>query len=446
MIELVTLSIFVTLCLMGTVKSSWAIALLVLFFALEVTLQASVAQFRANLPLANFFLAGVLAISLLKSLSHQRSPFTGTFGMAFVCVLAIFVWSLVSLAWTPAVPDAPNHGSNIIRSEWPYVVIVVLAAPILIDGLSDWDSARSLILVLGSAIVLTVLVNPEFTVKYGRIGVVLDGVTRTSPLAIGEMGGTLAIVGGLYRTQVAGRASVTLGLAAFLLGMLLALYSGSRGQAVFALVSMILMFPVSRQMKNVRAFLGGAIVLLIALVGVYFAFSSIAGSGDIDRWRSDRVQDAGGIRMQNIGLLLSAFAQDPRSWVLGLGFNAFSTLGNDLGQGYSHSTFADVLCELGIPSFVALLTVCFLVFRAGRSLFDRYRDLPAQRSAVATLLALVVYQFLICNKEGHLWSSVNFFLFCLMVIRIDRRESMELPQIALDGTRSGGGGEVATVN
>ena len=428
MIGALTASIFGALILMGLTRPNWAFALLVLFFALEVSLQASVAPFRAFPPLANFFLAGTLGCGLIVALLRQDRPFAGALTPALGIIVFIYLWSILSLIWTPAVPDAHNHGSNIMRDEWPYVILVVIVTPLLMDGIENWDTARQVILYMGSLIVITVMVNPEFTIKMGRIGVVLDGVTRTSPLAIGQMGGTLAIIGALYRGRVAGRASTVLGLGGFLMGMLLALYSGSRGQAVFALVAMFCMFPVSRQLKSVATFLGSTLSLMLAIAIAFVAFSIVTGEADVDRWRVDRVQDASGIRLQNIGLLLGEFVNNPGSWLIGLGFNAFSTIGNDLGQGYSHCTFVDVLCEEGLPAFVALLFMCGMVIKAGRRLFLRFQNSPAQRSAVATLLALWLYQFFICNKEGNLWAAVNFFMLSCVIVRIDHREALGLPR------------------
>lgn len=427
MIGVLTLGIFGALGLMGLTRPAWGFSLMILFFALEVSLQASVAPFRAFPPLANFCLALVVGAGVAVAFVRNRQHFTGTLTLGLMCTFLIFMWSITSLAWSPAVADAHNHGANIIRTEWPYFLLVILAAPLLVDGLEDWNLARQIVLIFGGLTVITVLINPEFTIKLGRIGIALDGINRTSPLAIGEMGGTLAIIGALYRGRLAGRASTVLGLSGFLLGAVLALYSGSRGQAIFALLSTLCLYPVSRQLKNAASFIGSALVLVFAIGLAYIAFTAVTGESDIDRWRVDRVEDASGIRLQNIGVLLGAFVGDPRAWFVGLGFNAFSAIENDLGQGYSHCVFVDVLCELGIPMFIALLTVLGLAIRSGRRLFLRFQDDPASRSAVATLLALLLYQFFICNKEGNLWSSVNFFMLCLVLIRIDARESLELP-------------------
>ncbi len=432
MIATIAILMFMSLVLIGPFRTPWAIAMLFVFFALKLVLQSSVSPFRSFPPLANFFLAGVIGGGFALAMIRQTRPFAGSFTPALGIILLLYVWSITSLAWSPAVPDAHNHGSNIMRDEWPYVVLVVLVAPFLVDGIGDWDISRQIILFGGSLITLLVIFNPEFTIKYGRIGIALDGVNRSSPLAIGQMGGTLAIIGALYRGRIAGRGSVILGLAGFLLGCLLALYSGSRGQAIFALLALLIAFPMSRRLKSIGTFIGSSLALTLAITMPYIAFSMVTGGADVDRWRSDRVADASGIRTQNILILLRAFIPNPLAWVIGLGFNAFSGIDNDLGQGYSHCTFIDVLCEEGLIMFTGLLILCGMVIRASRNLFKKFQNLPAQRSAVATLIGLWIYQVFLCNKEGNLWASVNFFMVSLLVVRIGRREMLELPREQFD--------------
>lgn len=71
---------------------------------------------------------------------------------------------------------------------------------------------------------------------------VLDGVQRTSPLAIGEMGGTLAIISALTNSTTKKSLYVFLSIVGFILGISLALYSGSRGQTVFAIICCLILF------------------------------------------------------------------------------------------------------------------------------------------------------------------------------------------------------------
>ena len=53
MIGLITISMFAAMVLLSPFRPSWGLALLILFFALKLSLQGSINQFRAFPPLAN---------------------------------------------------------------------------------------------------------------------------------------------------------------------------------------------------------------------------------------------------------------------------------------------------------------------------------------------------------------------------------------------------------
>jgi hypothetical protein len=170
----------------------------------------------------------------------------------------------------------------------------------------------------------------------------------------------------------------------------------------------------------------GVFVLFGALcIFAYVAFNSVAGSSDISRWDSKYVDGATDIRLANIVDLLIVFATTPSAWLIGLGFNAFSSVCSGLGQAYSHCTFVDVLAELGLPAFAVLIVMLQRTYRGGKVLMIRYGNSPPERSAVATLLAMVVYQVLLANKEGNLWASVNLFMFMIVVDRLEVRSRVQ---------------------
>ena len=77
------------------------------------------------------------------------------------------------------------------------------------------------------------------------------------------------------------------------------------------------------------------------------------------------------------------------------------------------------MAELGIPAFLLLLTALWISVRSGIILFQRFRESPSHRASVAILIAMLAYQILLANKEGNLWSSVNLFLFMLLLVRIE---------------------------
>jgi hypothetical protein len=428
--QYISLVTFLFLCLMACLRPGWGFALLILFFALEVAVQASSDVFRSNPVLANLMVGGASLVALLREVATQNRPFFGYFNVTMRLVCVLYVWSIVTVVWTPALAYESHESYNLILEGWPYFLLIILAMPMLISSLKDWEHSLNILLAAGIVVVASVLVNPEFSIVGGRIGISLGGKVRTNPLAIGQMGGVLAILGALYIPKFASRRGfVLLRVGAFVMGSLLSLYSGSRGQVLFAGLVIVMFFPLSRKIRDARTFMGAFLLFGVLCVAAYFAFELVSGSSDINRWESRYVDGATDIRLANIVDLLVVFATTPSAWLIGLGFNAFSSVCGGLGQAYSHCTFADILAELGLPAFVILIAMLVRTCRAGTALMQRYGESPSERSAIATLLAMVAYQVLLANKEGHLWASVNLFMFMIVVDRLEVR-SREFGEVA----------------
>jgi hypothetical protein len=97
------------------------------------------------------------------------------------------------------------------------------------------------------------------------MGFVLEGNVRSNPLAIGELGGTLIIVATLLRE---GPVQWLVNLArvfAFLIGSLLALQSGSRGQLLFSVFIALVFIPISKRIQNIFGFIGALITAVIVV-------------------------------------------------------------------------------------------------------------------------------------------------------------------------------------
>jgi hypothetical protein len=137
-------------------------------------------------------------------------------------------------------------------------------------------------------------------------------------------------------------------------------------------------------------------------------------------------------RLQNVFDLMAAQFKAPLSWVVGLGYNAFTAISDGTGDGYSHNLSADILTELGMPMFALYVWMLVSVSRDGIWLFRRYQDRPAERSSVALLLALASYQFLLMHKQGYLWGAGAYFMFVIAIARIRRREEALVADPALE--------------
>lgn len=398
---------------------SWAIVLLVVMFVLEQVLQSSLPVFIAIPSLANYLVAAAVGISVLRALLAEERPFLAYATRVWLLSMLIFAWGALSLLWTPSTVMA----TDMTREGLPYLVLFMVAAPLLVDGRADLERIFPSLMLFGTVVALAVIVNPEFNFRSGRIGLMLTEKVRSNPLAIGELGGVLMIVSALFVVPPGRPGWSVVRFAAFVVGITLALYSGSRGQALFAGVVAVVFYPLSRPVRSIRAFVGTTLGLVL-LVGLLLVVSSFVLDTELSsRWDTSVLASGTEVRRLNVLDLIVAFARSPGYWLVGLGWNAFSSVTDASSEPYSHSITVDILCELGIPMFIVFVVLLIDVYRGSRALLAGSADSPASRSAAATLVALVAYMFLIANKQGHLWGVCPMFAYFCIMSRIERRDA-----------------------
>ena len=71
----VVLALLAVLCVGATLRSSWALALIILMFTLEQSLQGSVAIFRTQPTLANYVVAIFVGLSAVRAVFALERPF-----------------------------------------------------------------------------------------------------------------------------------------------------------------------------------------------------------------------------------------------------------------------------------------------------------------------------------------------------------------------------------
>ena len=418
MMQLVAIFLFATLCIVGLASAPAALPLVIMMYPLEQLLQAAGGVFLSIPALANITVAAVAGFAVLRMIASQERPFLGYFNRALGVTLAIFAWSAASLLWTPS----PEMGGQLISGGLPYFILFVLTAPLLALDVASLARIGRVLLLFGGAITAALVVNPEFRSWSGRQVFMLAGSVMSNPLTTGELGGTIVITAVLLRGDGLSPFMGLVRLASFPLGLALALQSGSRGQLISAIIVCFLFYPVAKRVTTVLGFVGAFGATVIG----YMAFSILApiiltGYG-ATRWSTGNLEGSVASRFQNVTDLLLAQFKAPLSWIVGLGYNAFSSVSDGAADGYSHNLSADILTELGIPMFALYVWMLVSVFRDGLWLFRRYQYRPADRSSVALLLALAAYQFLLMHKQGYLWGAGAYFMFAIIIARVRRRE------------------------
>ena len=147
----------------------------------------------------------------------------------------------------------------------------------------------------------------------------------------------------------------------------------------------------------------------------------VLGDVGLRRWDADVIAGGTEIRIANIMDLLEGFVTNPAAWLVGLGFNAFTSISTAGSEPYSHVMFIDIFAELGIPLFILFAISMYTTARNSIWLFRRFRDEPTQRATLAVLFSFFAYQILLMNKQGYLWAAGSFFFIVLILSRLKFR-------------------------
>jgi ABC-type multidrug transport system fused ATPase/permease subunit len=305
--------------------------------------------------------------------------------------------------------------------------------------------------VFGCLTAIFILVSPEFNLKGGRLGMDFSAKIRSSPLAIGELGGFLLLVAPLLVLPRRKLWIDAIRVLVLMTGVILSIYSGSRGQFFFAVILALLFFPVSRPVKNIAQFFLLSIGSVILLGAILLVVSFLVGNVDVaQRWLNASENDrAVGIRAANMMDMLEGFFTTPTGWLTGLGLSAFTSLTGST-EPYSHSMFVDCLVEMGLVAFGILIVMLIYSARKCLELIQFSTGHPEDRSAAVVLVALCAYQLLLMNKQGEVWASQNtvvYFLLLAKVVSPPMRDSYEreLPEPVADATaHDAEGGALAT--
>lgn len=418
MVAILTIAYFMLLACGALLSSTWAATLVALMFALEQGLQASSGFFISNVQFVNVFVGLVTVVAITTIMLRRPDELRNTVLFPLVGTLALYLWSAISMAWSPST----LHGPQFVRGGIPYILLFVVLAPMLVPNVERLGSMMRMTLYLGTALVLLLVANPNLTFYSGRLGLQIEGSVRSNPLAIGELGGCLILLATLLREGPRQWVMNAARATAFLIGGLLALQSGSRGQLIFAVGLALVLLPLSKRIQNIFQFIATLVIVMLVVPLLLWIAQTFLYADVLGRWDTQQLSGGFAVRVLNDLDLLSVWASTPVAWITGLGFNAFAAVTTaGAKEHYPHNIFVEVLAEEGLPMFVLMLLVFFRTFRDGLWLFRRYAEQPVERASISALIALALYFFLIANKQNNLWGQGPLFLYCCMIARIRAR-------------------------
>jgi hypothetical protein len=382
---------------------AFALVLVLVFYPLKQVMATYITFFAHRSYAFNilaFIGVGIAAVSVIVS---RPRPLLGFRNGAFVSMWILYLFALFSILYSPGVETA----TELARGGYPYWIAQMLLLPLVISDIRDAERIWAPFLLIGSAVVLLVLVNPYARYYGGRL--VLDigplvGLHQYfgNPLATAQLGGHLAIVGALMLPRRAGWLFSLVRLAVVFLGLGIAAAAGSRGQMILAAAVMVACYPLARRVRSPRHFFASAVgfatILAVAYIAVRFFLAQ-----DIEqsrRWDIGIQIEVLSRRAATAWQLIDTWASNPLAWPFGLGAGAFAHLTTAADTPYAHNFYIEALGEQGLIGLTLALLITYYFYRDSRDLWRTHREEPQARAGASVLIALALYNFLLGMKQG----------------------------------------------
>jgi hypothetical protein len=418
-------------------RPQWVVLLIIMMFPMEQLVQAYIPAFGANRAMFNYIVAALGAVGVVSRFA-KREPITlGYFNIATICIAFIYVLWFVGVYWTPATLVAKEQ----VVASYPYIILMLVFLPLLLVDVFEFRRVLMGLMIGGTVLAVLIMLHPNSTFYSGRLSLDLGmnaGPARVSnPLALGELGGMIAIIAVLFQSQRGGTWYTVIRVTAFIAGMGLAIGSGSRGQVLGACVAAVMFFPVARRMANPKQFLVSLIVFAVVVAGLLLVFKLFIGQQNQQRWDPFAMVRDTTMRLNMVEELLGAYFAHPSQWLFGLGTNAYATISSDRHTIYVHNIAAEVLGEHGIVGFSLFLIVSILTVIYGRNLWKMYRDDPSMRAVVAVLLAICANGLFLALKQGSMGYPAPFFWW-LILAKLYHHERLLAPSHAAEAVAEPG--------
>ncbi|MGH7132009.1 MAG: O-antigen ligase family protein [Phycisphaerales bacterium] len=417
--------LFVLGAVAAVVRPQYALLFIVLLFPAKQLLQASITALQTQGQLVNMA-AGMVVLGAVGSLVMAKQDFLrGYWQGATACIALLYLQTLVGTIYTPS-RDAAFFFLNQL---WPYALLLLVGMPLLATRLENFRRILVPLLVTGSLVSLMIIFNPAARTYAGRLMLELGrdyrGVSYGNPLATAELGGMLMITASVMRTP---RSAVLMlvRLVALVCGVYLAFATGSRGQVVFMFVTVALVIPISYNLKGFGGMLGVLMGGGLMLGTVYMVLGLLDPTSG-GRWTEAALSEGVASRVGPVLATLEMFVKSPLNYFTGLGTSAFNAVNSYYASGdgnyqYPHNLIVETLTEQGLVGFGLLIGACWSTFRWSRRAAVLYTDHAEARGAIAVLLGMSVYAFLLAAKQGSLISLPTYFGWMILTAKICKAE------------------------
>ena len=74
---------------------------------------------------------------------------------------------------------------------------------------------------------------------------------------------------------------------------------------------------------------------------------------------------------------------------------------------------------------LVLISLLLITIISGFKLYIKFKDFALYRGIIGTLLGVTFFTFLVSNKQGNIWVSIQLFMFFIIIVRTYRMSETE---------------------
>ncbi len=242
------------------------IAAILCIYGLKQWGQTSSAWLAAHGTFTNYAIGVVVLAALAVRKIRGKCVLCNVRGSTWA-VLALYAYAILSLMWTPR----PDLALDMWGIGAPYILTAVFLAPLAVHDADDLYAGYIALLTLGGVLVVALLLFA----KWGDRGVLISGGAadlETNPLALANLGGAVAGAAMFLRTRRFPIVAWIIRLVLVAAALAVVVKSGSRGQLIATLATLILMLPVAFRIANIRGLV--PIFIAVAVIGYAAQFAA----------------------------------------------------------------------------------------------------------------------------------------------------------------------------
>lgn len=381
-----------------------SVAVLFALYAFEQLYQTHIELFVQIPLLMNAFTAVLLLMACFKRILSKElgNPFSVT--TAFVVLFLFFasfstIWSIY--------PES----TEMLVDRLPYWALWILFAPLILRNLRDVQRCFVALMILAPIVLISLIFTTE---RFeGRSALLLGGLTG-NPLQVATLGGNLVIIAVCLNPHFKKAITFVLRWALVITGFAGAIWAGTRGQTIAAVLASLGAYPLSRRVVSAHRFFAVVFAISILAGGALWAAIYFGGG----RFQIDTLTEA----YQSTRIYMSTRVLDawinagPLAWLQGLGTSgSFAVIGS-----WSHILYVEILVETGLFGLAAFVAAVISGGIAWMKSYKITKSFDDARGVWVAIGALVIFEMLVGLSNQRIITAEKLYGLLIVVGALSR--------------------------